>query len=72
MSDNPLTNDKLIDLETKVAYLEATLDKLNDEVYQQQRTINQLQQTQQMLVERWREQQGDGSVEVADSPPPHY
>ena len=72
MPSNSTADHKLVDLETKVAYLEATLDKLNDEVYQQQRTINQLQQTQQMLVERWREQQGDGAAEVSEAPPPHY
>lgn len=64
---------RLIELETKLAYLEDTLQVLNQVVARQQRQIDQLEATCRELLERAR----NASETVfrgtpADEVPPHY
>jgi SlyX protein len=72
MDLNELEN-QLIDLQTRFAFQEDTLQALNDVVTDQARHIEQLQallrQCQQTL-EAMREQSAAG--EIVDVPPPHY
>jgi SlyX protein len=72
MDLNELEN-QLIDLQTRFAFQEDTLQALNDVVTDQARHIEQLQallrQCQQSL-EEMREQSQSG--EIIEAPPPHY
>jgi SlyX protein len=65
---------KMIDLETRLAFQEDTLNALNDIVTQQQLQIDRLEKTSKSLVDRIRNlstimNSGD---EYVDEKPPHY
>lgn len=66
-------DQKLTDLECKLAFQDDTLDILNNTVIAQQKQIDDLLQTLQKLqaqVISLREQQGSNSID--HEPPPHY
>ncbi|WP_029922238.1 SlyX family protein [Nevskia soli] len=64
---------RLIELETKLAYLEETLQVLNQVVARQQKQIDQLEATCRELLERARNS-ADSVFRgtAADEVPPHY
>jgi SlyX protein len=68
--------ERLIELETRLAYQDHTIQQLNDVVSLQQKQIDQLNVTLKSLVERLREAAGDVSDFNAGDPasekPPHY
>ena len=70
MSDNA----KIIELETKLAYQEDTLNKLSEEFYQQQKQIEKLEVQQKALIEKIRDLQDakEGQGAIIDDKPPHY
>jgi SlyX protein len=69
MSDN-----KLVELEEKISYLQNMLDELNMVVFRQGEKIeklnNQIKETNEKLINQ-SHSQSDQS-EVADDKPPHY
>jgi len=64
-------DDKLIDLESKLAHQEYLLAELNDVVTSQQAQISQLETLCRSLVDRVRALAEPGSA-AADEKPPHY
>ena len=67
-----MTEKRITELETKLAYQEDTLQTLNDIVYQQQQQIDQLQKTCKHLLERIRcLPDPDNEIQI-DETPPHY
>ena len=65
------TNDRINDLEFKVAYQEDTIENLNQVLARQQQDILLLQEKLQLLgklVESQRTQQAT----IDNQPPPHY
>jgi len=67
--------DRLIEIETKLAFQEDTIQALNAVVCQQQKDIEQLQAIVQRLIDRYR--QWSAEAEGGDKPsaqeiPPHY
>ena len=68
-----MTEDRLIDLETRFAYQEETLRVLNDIVTRQQQQIERLEFTCRQLLDRV-ERAGDGNQKssLLDEVPPHY
>ncbi|MCV6604893.1 MAG: SlyX family protein [Porticoccaceae bacterium] len=67
-------NDRIIELETKLAYQEDTIQALNQVVCRQQDQLDQLQLACETLIERFKDMdaggaQGQGGEEP---PPPHY
>lgn len=65
-------NADRIELETKVAMLERTVDALSDELHQHAKTIAALQDQLRQVVGQLRPRQGDTEIEPHDTPPPHY
>lgn len=65
---------RILELETKAAYQEDTVEALNDIVYRQQKQIDDLQETCNRLLERISALSiNNGSVESpVDEKPPHY
>lgn len=67
------TDERLIDLETRIAYQEATLRDLNDVIARQQKQIDRLEQTCRALIERLaRVAPGGDKGSPEDEVPPHY
>jgi uncharacterized coiled-coil protein SlyX len=67
-------NDSLEKLEVKVAFLEDALSKLGDEFYQQQKELNSLKSSFEMVKNKL-DSDGDsesGIGEMLDERPPHY
>ncbi|HEY0973887.1 MAG TPA: SlyX family protein [Solimonas sp.] len=67
-------DDRLVALETKLAFQEETLRVLNDVVTAQQERIERLEQICRQLAERVIQQAGEGGFKgtLADEVPPHY
>ena len=67
--------EQLIDLQTRVAYQEDTLEQLNQVITQQDADINQLKQQIRILVQRLEDSlrtQGQDGELIQDERPPHY
>jgi SlyX protein len=66
-------NDRIIDLESRLAFQEEAIHTLSETLIEQQRTIDSLSQTMEVLRERLQAleptplQPGDN-----EPPPPHY
>ncbi len=70
---SPVTETKFIDLETRIAFLEDTVDDLNNMVYQQTKKIDDLQSILQNLSKHMKQVQSDISeIKPMDEVPPHY
>ena len=66
--------NRLIEIETKLAFQEDAIQALNDVVCQQQKQIGDLEQTLKLLIDRYRqlaETQTPGN-KPAEERPPHY
>jgi len=68
-----MNKDRLIEIETKMAFQENTIKDLSDAVYSQQKQIDTLNKTMKQLVD----QIEDSSVisprgTLKDEKPPHY
>ena len=73
LRSGPLDEQRLIDLETKIAYQENTIQELNDAVCEQRQQVDQLAATCKYLVDRIKsveDMAGDASSQVEK--PPHY
>lgn len=67
--------EQLIDLQTRVAYQEDTLEQLNRVITQQDADIVQLKQQIRILAQRLEDSlrtQGQGGEQMQDERPPHY
>ena len=68
-----MNEDRLVEIETKIAFQENTIKDLSDAVYSQQKQIDTLNKTMKQLVD----QIEDSSVisprgTLKDEKPPHY
>jgi len=68
-----MDNQRLIDIETKLAYQEDLIQELNKTVHSQQLKLDQLEETLRSLALRYVSalEQGDSEHPV-DEKPPHY
>ena len=68
-----MDNQRLIDIETKLAYQEDLIQELNKTVHSQQLKLDQLEETLRSLALRYVSalEQGD-SEHLVDEKPPHY
>lgn len=68
-----MSEDRLIDLETRLAFQEDTIATLDDVVTRQQRQIDKMLQQIAILKERVERREGaDESASDVDERPPHY
>ncbi|MDZ4079663.1 MULTISPECIES: SlyX family protein [Hydrocarboniphaga] len=70
----PSHDARLMELETKLAYQEATLETLNQELIRQQQLVEQLQRAVRTLAERLPAPTPEGAARgsLEDEIPPHY
>lgn len=69
-----MADERLIDLEIQHAHLARTVDELSDVIARQADEIALLTRRVQMLMERLASEDtaSDGTVPLADQPPPHW
>lgn len=68
-----MTESKIVDLETRMAFLEDTVETLNKLVYQQVKQITEYQQAMQDLTRHMKQVQSDIEEFKPDNEiPPHY
>lgn len=66
-------DERLIELEAKIAHQEHSIHTLGEELYRQQKKLDQLESTCNFLVEQLRTQAGSASTaNTDDDKPPHY
>lgn len=73
---SPMSEDRFIALETKLAYHEDAAQQLSDVVARQQQQIDTLETALRELIERVNslstQQEGASKNSLADEVPPHY
>jgi len=68
-----MSEDRLTDIEVKIAFQEDTLQELNQLIYQQQRQLDQLEAALNALAGRMAEMAETVPVsDQKDEKPPHY
>ena len=68
-----MTEDRLIALETRLAFQEDTIATLDDVVTRQQRQIDEMGQRMAVLLERLEQRDGaSGAAGSVEERPPHY
>lgn len=69
-----MSENRLVEIETKLAFQEDTLQALNTVVCQQQRQIEHLEATVKLLIERYRQLSAEagGDDKPVHEIPPHY
>ena len=69
----PLNEKRLTDIETKIAYQERLISELNDVLYEQNQSIENLKKMTQLLMNRVMEMGSMLSLsESGDEKPTHY
>lgn len=67
------TSEYIEELETKLAFLEATVDELNQALTDQQSQLDKMQFQIRFLTEKMQQQQVSNIASMAEeTPPPHY
>ena len=68
-----MSDDRFLDIETKLAYQEDLVASLNQIVSDQQRKLDELEAAYRKLVDRVVEQSEEpAALRIEDAPPPHY
>ncbi|AGA74962.1 hypothetical protein CXG50_24305 [Pseudomonas plecoglossicida] len=63
---------RVVELETRLAFQDDTIQALNDVVVEQGRVIERLQLQMAELIKRYEEMVGQYGSEGDEAPPPHY
>lgn len=67
-----MNDEKIIDIETRLAYQDDTIQQLNDVIYRQQQQIDKLEKTMQLLLAKIQDLMAGSAEDVANEKPPHY
>lgn len=67
-----MTEDRLIDIETKIAHQEHILEELSQVLYEQQKTIDHLEKRLVQLSKKLEDANDNGDIGPANQKPPHY
>jgi len=68
-------SEKIIELEEKIAYLDHTVEELNNVVFRQMQKTDELEEMIKHLstqIEQLKDKSEGGTQAVDDKPPPHY
>jgi len=65
------TETRLVDLEGRIAHQDQAINDLSNEIYQQQKQIEQLEATCKYLLEQAQQSPAPDDTQV-DEKPPHY
>ena len=71
MTENT-SQEQLVELETRLAFQEDSIQQLSDQVYQQQQQIDRLEKLVKQLLDQTREIMAASPGETVDERPPHY
>ncbi len=63
---------RVMELETRLAFQDDTIQTLNDELVEQQRIVERLQLQIAALAKRQEDMQSGFGMSEEESPPPHY
>ncbi len=63
---------RVMELETRLAFQDDTIQTLNDELVEQQRIIERLQLQISALAKRQEDMQSGFGMSEEEAPPPHY
>lgn len=66
------TEERVTELESRLAFQDDTIQALNDVVVEQQRMLERLQLQISVLARRQEEISGQFGMEEDEAPPPHY
>lgn len=64
--------NRVMELETRLAFQDDTIGALNDELVLQQRAIERLQMQLAAMLKRQEEMVGQFDAVTQEAPPPHY
>ncbi|WP_397459420.1 SlyX family protein [Pseudomonas asplenii] len=64
--------DRVTELETRLAFQDDTIQSLNDVLVGQQRVVERLQLQMAALLKRHEEMMGQFGIVEDEAPPPHY
>ncbi|MEO8491052.1 MULTISPECIES: SlyX family protein [unclassified Pseudomonas] len=64
--------DRVTDLESRLAFQDDTIETLNDILVAQQRAVERLQMQMTALLKRQEEMGGQFETSEEEAPPPHY
>ena len=68
-----MSDDRFVDIETKLAYQEDLIEALNKVVSDQQQKIDELEKACRKMVDRLVDlSEAFESAQIEDAPPPHY
>lgn len=68
-----MSENRFIDIETRIAYQEDTIQQLNDVVAKQQKQIDKLEELSKLLTDRYQSlQSATVNIDSANEKPPHY
>jgi SlyX protein len=65
-------DDRVMELETRLAFQDDTIQALNDVLVAQQRSVELLQMQIAALIKRQEEMVGQFGISEDEAPPPHY
>jgi SlyX protein len=63
---------RVMELESRLAFQDDTIQALNDVLVAQQRSLDRLELQMAALIKRQEEMGGQGDGFAEDAPPPHY
>ncbi|NBB11124.1 SlyX family protein [Pseudomonas sp. SLFW] len=64
--------DRVMDLESRLAFQDDTIQALNDVLVTQQRSLERMQLQMAALIKRQEEMSGQFGAFEEEAPPPHY
>lgn len=65
-------DQRINDLESRLAFQDDTINTLNEVLIEQQRQIDRLERQMLLLSKRHEDLAGHLEVQVQEAPPPHY
>lgn len=68
-----MIEQRLIDIETKIAHQDFLIEELNQVIYEQQKTIDKLENSLTTLAKRFKDAlAAENDIRGPDEKPPHY